>query len=376
MIKSHFDEGGPAADPLEPASGVLSAYARAGLADGIARPKVAINMRAAEHEKGGQQRMMAEIAARLPWLEQISSPYRGAAGHAWEQFVLPVLARGRMLWSPSTSGPVLYGHQIVTIHDVGCLDVPELYPRAFQRTYRAILPLLARRARHVVTVSDFSRRRIIDLFGLREDKVSVIANGVSDVFGPQSDGAVAAAKARHGIKDRFVLVQASANPRKNLAGVIEAWRRLGPRLPADVELVVFGQETLMATGSVRPEWTGVAQARSLGALPDSDMAALMAGADCFVFPSLYEGFGLPVVEAMRCGAAVLTGNSSALPEVAGDAALLVDTRSLDAIAEGLMTLLSTPDLRLCLKGRGSARAAMFNWDVAARRYGALFARLA
>lgn len=347
-------------------------------AAGVGAGKVVVNTRAAVFETGGQQRMTLELMQRLPQLDRLSParPLRGAKGHLWEQAVLPFRAGGRLLWSPSATGPVAYARQIVTLHDIAFFDIPEFFAPSFVRAYQALIPLLLRRATHVVTVSEFSRGRIIDRLGLPEDKVSLIYNGVSPRFGPRPPAEVDAVRARFGIAGRYLLMQATSDPRKNLSRTLEAWSAVAQRTPGDLELVVFGLTGRAHVFGRQQDLAAMPRVRHLGFVPDDDMAALMSGAEAFLFPSLYEGFGLPIIEAMRCGTAVLTSDASSTGEVAGGAALLVDPASAESIGCGIVALTEGQDLRASLVARGHERAACFDWDEAARAYSRLFDRFA
>ena len=340
--------------------------------------RVVVNMRAAAFETGGQQRMTLELMQRLPQVARVepAQALRGARGHAWEQFVLPFRAGGRLLWSPSATGPVAYAKQIVTLHDIAFFDIPEFFAPSFVRVYQTLIPMLVRRAAHVVTVSEFSRRRIVERLGLAEDKVSLIYNGVSPHFSPRPPEEVEAMRRQFGIVGRYVLLQATSDPRKNLPRALEAWSGVVDRLPADVELVVFGLTGRAHVFGRQQNLSDMPRVRHLGFVPDEAMAALMSGAECFLFPSLYEGFGLPIIEAMRCGAAVLTSDASSTGEVAGGAALLVDPHSAEDIGRGVLALMADADLRARLVAEGFRRAGVFDWDDAARDYGRLFERFA
>ena len=146
--------------------------------------EVAINMRVAAFQMGGQQRAAAEVANRLAAAIEIKpkSPLCGLAGHLWEQLALPVRAGGRLLWSPSATGPLVYSRQVVTVHDVAFLDVPECFSASFRQLYAKLTPALMRRVAKVVTVSEFSRRRIIERTAVDPNKIVVIGNGVSNQF--------------------------------------------------------------------------------------------------------------------------------------------------------------------------------------------------
>jgi glycosyltransferase involved in cell wall biosynthesis len=210
------------------------------------------------------------------------------------------------------------------------------------RWQRFVLPRIARRARLVITVSEFSRRELRELLGV--DAV-VVPGGVDERFSPEAQLPM----------DRpYVLTVASRTARKNLGALEETARRLRA---AGMELV--------AAGGDRPQFrddAGPSGVRSLGHVPDDHLPGLYAGAECFVLPSLYEGFGLPCLEAMACGTPVVASNAGALPETCGDAALLVDPRDPSAIADAVERAIGDERLRTA----GLTRAAQFSWDRTAR----------
>jgi glycosyltransferase involved in cell wall biosynthesis len=338
--------------------------------------QLAVNARVTAFAMGGQMRVAAEIIKRLGPVRQLAPKARleGAKGHGWEQFALPWLSAGDLLWSPSATGPLAKANQVVTLHDVAFFDVPEFFSASFGRFYRLLTPALARRARHVVTVSEFSRRRIIALMGVAPEDVSVIGNGVTALFRPYAPADIDATRAALDLPARYLLLQATADRRKNLPRMLAVWREISRELPQDLWLVVSGKLTgAHVFGDITLD--DAPRTRALGFVDDAHMGPLMAGAEAFLFPSLYEGFGLPIVEAFACGAPVLTSAATATAEVAGDAALLVDPRSERAIADGVKALVGDAALRGRLAEAGLARARLFSWDDAAERYRALFERL-
>jgi glycosyltransferase involved in cell wall biosynthesis len=286
----------------------------------------------------------------------------------------PALLRDRpaLLFVPAHVVPLLHPPSVVTIHDLGYLA----FPAAHTARRRLELHLTTRwslhAARHVIAISQATRADLVRHYGADPARVSVVYHGLSPAFRPIEDGACqAAARARHGLSRPYFLYVGTIQPRKNLTRLIEAFARALPRLVqagATPLLALAGREGwLSAAITRRAHELGVADhVRFLGYLPDSDLPALLSGALAFVFPSLYEGFGMPVLEAMACGAPVLTSTSSALPEVAGEAALLVDPADTDAIAAGLAHLAAEPALRAALRTRGLVRAAEFTWDRCAR----------
>ena len=338
---------------------------------------IAVNARVTAFSMGGQQRFTAELIKRLGEIEIISpgQQLNGAKGHLWEQTVLPWRARGKLLWSPSATGPIAMGHQVVTIHDVAFLDAPQFFSRSFRTLYAAITPLLARRAVRVVTVSNFSRERIVARLGAAPDRVSVFGAAVSDQFGPQSPDRIAKTRAALHLPQRYFLLQATSDRRKNLAGALRAWTKALPGLPENLFLVVAGNLDRAHVFGKADHIVAAPRVVPIGFVAEEHMAPLLAGAEAFLFPSLYEGFGLPIIEAMACGTPVLTSAATATEEIAADKALLVDPASVADIARGVVDLAQNAELRRRLAEEGPAHAAKFAWDDVARRYLNLFAEI-
>lgn len=230
---------------------------------------------------------------------------------------------------------------VVTVHDLAVLRHPEAFP-PWTRSYAPLLvPRVLRAARSVIAVSEFTASELETLLRVPREKIHVVPNAVDDTFspdGPRADG-------------DYVLAVGTLEPRKNLARAIEAAAQVG------VDLRVVGA----------PGWGGVeahgANVTWLGSVDDDELARQYRGALCVVYPSVYEGFGLPVLEAMACGAVVVTSAGGATAEVAGDAAVLVDPLDVGAIAAGIETAIASRD---ALRPRGIERARGFSWDEAAR----------
>jgi len=313
----------------------------------------------------GIQRYAHEIVSRwepVP-IHKPSVGGKGASGHLWEQFRLPTLARGP-LWSPGTTGPLAVRRQVVTIHDTAFVDHAECFSKLFAAWYQWLVPRLARRVRRIITVSQFSKQRIIEVCRVPEEKVEVILSGVGPQFQPQPAELLAHARTELKLPERYVLCVCSLEPRKNLRRLLEAWSRM-PARPANLHLVLAG-----AKGNIFHDLefdAAPANVQLAGYVGDDLLPALYAGAEFFAFPSLYEGFGLPVLEAMASGTPVLCSNSTSLPEVAGDAAVLVDPLQVESIAAALQRLADDSTLRATLRERGLARAKTFNWNSAARQ---------
>ena len=263
---------------------------------------------------------------------------------------------------------------VVTLHDISYELFPENFHPLDRKRMQLLVPLSARKAAHVITVSEFSRREIIERYGLPEKRVSVTYHGISDQFREPRDAAwIASMTERFGLAKPFVLGVGNLQPRKNLERLVMAFARLRAA-GADWELVLVGQ---MAWHGQRVnrivQDLGIADAvKMTGYVSEEELIALYRRAGVFAFPSLYEGFGLPVAEAMTCGVPVLTSNTASLPEVAGNAAILVDPRSDEEIHDGLRRLVEDAGLRAELSTRGRQQAARFSWKDTAARTAAIY----
>lgn len=327
--------------------------------------EVTVNGRFEGRKITGVDRYASEILRCLGTRVKVISPTRsltGVRGHLWEQFILPLMIpRKALLWSPANSGPLAVTRQVVTIHDVGVLDHPEWFAPIFRFWYSILFPVLAQRVRVVLTVSQYSRRSILDKFNLPEKNVIVCPNGVNqDQFHPCDARRVID---KYGVADSYVLFVGSIDPRKNLARLLQAWEQLND-FP-DAQLVIAGSKGSIFRES--PALHASERVRHLGYVPEQDLPALYSGATLFVMPSLFEGFGLTVLEAMACGTPVITSNAGALPEVSGDAAVLVDPASVVQLNEAMRALLSDAGLRLRLREKGLERVCLFSWESSAEQ---------
>ncbi len=329
------------------------------------RVQIAINGRYLGRRVTGVERYAREVVSRLGGEVRLVKPRRpasGLRGHMWEQAVLPrSVQKGELLWSPANSGPMSLSGQVVTIHDASVLEHPEWFSADYALWYRVMLPALARRARHVLTVSEHSRKAIMRKLRVPAHNITAVPNGVDPfLFRPQERGGVLK---KYGLSDRYVLYVGSIDPRKNLGRLLQAWDRAAPH--AATELVIAGDHG-RAFRSERLT-RGTRGVRFLGYVPEEDLPGLYAGAHLFVMPSLYEGFGLTVLEAMACGTPVLASSGGALPEVTNGAAYLCDPTSVEDMAEALCRLLEDAQLRAELRECGLQRAHELNWERSARK---------
>lgn len=322
---------------------------------------VFINTRRLQHPVSGVERYTEEIIRNLPGGYRQLQPARkagGIRGHLWEQLVLPLSVGNGLLWSPANTGPLRVPRQVLTIHDLAPLDHPEWYEPAFARWYGWLWAGLVPRVRQVVTVSDYFRERLIERFRIDERRVVSIPVGV--------DGRRFSPFARQtlpGLPEPYILFVGTLQPRKNAGGLLAAWEMVRDRYP-DWTLVIAGAQT---GPFARSELLPGECVRLLGRVAEADLPALYAAAEIFIQPSFYEGAGLTLLEAMSSGCACAVSGRTALPEYAGDAALLFDPEKPQDIAAALEQLLGDRGLREQLRAKGLLRARAFTWTQTAER---------
>ena len=310
--------------------------------------RVAFDTTALRLTRAGTSRYIRNLLERLDDLEPLAF---GGSNRAsvlarelwWYPLRLSRLGGADVLHCPTYYGPLRpRTPTVVTVHDLAVLRHPEAFPAWTRRYVPRVVPSVLRAAASVIAVSEFTAGEVETLVGIPREKIQVVPNAVDHaVFtpdGPRTEG-------------DYVLAVGTLEPRKNLARTIAATARLG------VELRVAGP----------PGWGGVDRrgdhVRWLGYVDDAELAALYRGARCFVYPSLYEGFGIPVLEAMACGAPVVTSRGGACEEIAGGAATLVDPLDVASIAAGI---------EAAVPGGGVERARTFTWDETARRTRAVY----
>jgi glycosyltransferase involved in cell wall biosynthesis len=296
----------------------------------------------------------------------------------WEQ--MGIVAAGMrekidLLHCPYWSNPVWSPWPtVVTVHDVIQFVLPEYAWRKISRLYFGMVSVAARRAQAVITVSECSKRDIMKIIGLPAERIHVIGNAVDASFYPVRDAwQLANVRERYGIAPRFVLYFGGFDMRKNVPRIIEAYGRLPESLRREYQLVIAGRYQHLGH-PLYPDPRETVRRLGLdgsviftGQIREQDKAPLYSAASVYMFPSLYEGFGMTVLEAMACGTPVLTSNVSALPEVVGDAGALVDPYSADAISQQLAELLESQSTREELSRRGLERARHFTWPAVAEQ---------
>jgi glycosyltransferase involved in cell wall biosynthesis len=328
-----------------------------------------INTRSQTAGVSGVQRYAVELQRRLGSSLRPVAPWRsmqGAKGHLWEQMVLPRVVRNGLLWSPANSGPLAVRRQVLTVHDVASIEHPEWYSRAFAAWYRWMTPKLVHRVQRVITVSEFSKQRLLALAAVDESQVVVIPEGVDGRFYPRPAHEVERVRQALSIPSLcYVLSVSTLEPRKNLRRLLAAWASCVPDLPDELWLVIAGPKGASRVFS-RPEFGSVPRrVHFTGFVADGDLPALYSGAVALAYVSLYEGFGLPVLEAMACGTIPVASDNTALPEVVGQAGLLVNPFDSEAIAAGIKRVVQDAGLRQELKMRAKERSEEFSWERAA-----------
>ncbi|MDF1741764.1 MAG: glycosyltransferase family 1 protein [Verrucomicrobiales bacterium] len=345
----------------------------------MSRP-LTLNARFRHRPVTGVERFAIEVVKRLPARTgaevaeiEPSAPLAGLRGHAWEQWVLPrKIETGSTLFSPCNTGPLTVRNQLVVIHDAAVWDHPEAFSCQFGTLYRQLLPALAKRVAAVGTVSEFSRGRLSRYLGISEERIHVLGNAASSSFQPPVQPKAVATPT--------ILCVGSLDPRKNFNRLVDAWIQLSDsgKLPEDARLKIIGSaKPTNFSGFEAKDFPGISW---LGRVSDEALIEHYQSATAFVFPSFYEGFGLPPLEAMACGCPVLLSHAASLPEVGGiefngrtgddseGAVFYFDPLSINDIADSLVRVLEmAPSLVLQMSRNAIAHASGFSWDSVADR---------
>ncbi len=282
------------------------------------------------------------------------------AGHLWEQMELPACLKKRgspLLVNLCNSAPLGYSPQIVTVLDLSFLRNPRWFSRGFYMYYRFLIPRIVRGAERVITISEFSKREMMELLCVPEEKIRVIYCGVP------------ALKVDEKVPNRYgsyILTVSSLDPRKNIKNLILAYRRLSPE---GIKLVVAGprNDRVFRNGGIKGLSGDNGDIVFTGYVGDAELATLYRGALVFVYPSFYEGFGLPPLEAMAHGCPVVTSPVASLPEVCGKAAVYVDPHDVEDIRRGIQKVISDRGLREELRNMGMERVRLFSWKASAHK---------
>ncbi|MCR0999117.1 glycosyltransferase family 4 protein [Serratia sp. JUb9] len=279
-------------------------------------------------------------------------------GHLWEQIDLPRYLKSKgspLLLNLCSTAPILYKNKIVTHHDITYKRYPQSFSKKFRLFYNLFTPLMLKGSRHLITVSNFSKGEVCQAYRFPEDKVSVVYNAVSNSFKPGSqreDGA-----------EKYLLAVSSPNYHKNFHGMIEAYAKLAS---PDVTLKIIGKASgVFLPQSLESQATSNDKVKFLGRVDDSELVDLYNNALAFVFPSFYEGFGIPPLEAQACGCPVISSKTASMPEVLADSVLYFDPESSMEIAEAMKKVINDAELRDNLTHKGFENVRRFSWQASA-----------
>lgn len=280
-------------------------------------------------------------------------------GHLWEQLELPFYTKDRLLVNLCNAGPLIKSRQTVTIHDAAVFGFPQAYSLAFRAWYKVLLTGLGKVSKKIFTDSVFSKKELIKYCHISEHKIQVVPLGKEHIFTAEPDRAV---YCRYNLTNgRYVIAVSSMSPNKNFHSIVQAIELLGD---SGYDIVIAGgvnPKVFSRSPAPFPE-----SVKHVGYVSDGELRALYEHAACFVYPSFYEGFGLPPLEAMACGCPVIVSKTASLPEVCGDAVLYCDPDNPEDIADKIKQLMNDETLRETLRQKGLARASLFTWEKCTR----------
>ncbi len=306
----------------------------------------------------------------------------GGSYPLWEQLALPKAARKYgcdLLHCTSNTGPMFSKVPLIlTLHDIFYLETVSLFRKGFTsyqkfgNMYRRfVVPVVVKKSRKIITVSNSEKIRIADFFGIRNNRLSVVCNGVSKRFVPvTSPELLAGIKSRYNLPDQFIFLLGNTDPKKNTRGALIAYSEFLKISPVPIPLVIadFPEERLNEILNTEGLGTLLKHIVRLDYIENPDLPAIFSMCLQFLYPSFIESFGIPILEAMACGAPVITSNVFAMPEIAGDAALLVDPKDPTSIATAMGRLFQDQQLRASLREKGFLQVARFSWRKMALDY--------
>ncbi|MGQ8705923.1 glycosyltransferase family 4 protein [Serratia sp. TSA_198.1] len=284
------------------------------------------------------------------------------SGHYWEQVELPYALKKKgspLLLNLCSTAPAFYQNQIVTHHDVTYKRYPSSFSRKFRFVYGVLIPRMLKSSRHLLTVSEFSKEEIHNVFGYPKEKISIIYNAVNDAF----------AKAEHKSTDRqnaYLLAVSSPNYHKNFHGMLSAFETVSKEF--DVSLKIIGKT---AVSFSQQDFSALLshsdKVEFMGRVDDQELINLYQNALAFVFPSFYEGFGIPPLEAQSCGCPVISSNAASMPEVLQDSVIYFDPNNIAMISDAMKEIISDSELRTELTRKGNLNLKRFSWHASAQK---------
>ncbi len=282
------------------------------------------------------------------------------SGNIWEQVELPFFARKGLLLCLCNIGPILHFNQIDVFHDASVFSVPEAYSLSFKIKYRLIMWILARTSRSIITDSEFSKKEIAKYLNISEEKIIVNLLGSEHILESAPDYSILN---QNGIEEnKYILTVGSSSPHKNVISLVNAFKKM----KKGVDLVVVGGKFSKVFQQVE-DFQKKENIIRLGYVSDNELKALYEKAICFVFPSYYEGFGLPPLEAMTCGCPVISSSSASLPEVCSDAVIYINPLDVEDILQSMEKIIASSSLQEELRRKGYEQAKKFTWEAAAKK---------
>ncbi|MCM8758961.1 MAG: glycosyltransferase family 4 protein [Candidatus Omnitrophica bacterium] len=259
---------------------------------------------------------------------------------------------------------------VITLHDVSYFTHPEFFPIYERLKMNLMMPLSIKKAKKIITVSEFSKKEILNIYNVKRDKICVIYNGISNKFKPAGQKEIKETLAKYGIRQPYILTVSNLQPRKNLKGVIESFTKVlekNENFPCN--LVIVGKKLWLYDEIFSKIRNSRFNSRIIltGYIDDKDLVSLYSGAKVFIYISFYEGFGFPPLEAMACGCVVITSNTSSLPEVTGDTAIHVNPENYEEIASNIIKICHDTNLQNTLREKGLMLVKKFTWHECAMK---------
>lgn len=280
-------------------------------------------------------------------------------GHVWEQWDLPCFLnrmKKPLLLCMGNTAPVMYRNKVLVLHDVTFLRYPQTFSKKFLIYYRLVIPWALLTSKHVFTVSNFSLEEIVSSYRINRSKISVVYNAVNSTFGYMEDKVLNA--------DKYLFAVSSIKENKNFGIALNAFKIVQKQIP-DLKLYIMGDmnaDSFRNMGSLIDECNKNSNIKLLGRVLDNDLIRYYSNAIAFIFPSLYEGFGIPVLEAQACGCPVISSNSSSLPEILGDSALMCNPTRAEEFANAIIKLVNYQPLKEELVSKGYENVKRFSWE--------------
>lgn len=282
-----------------------------------------------------------------------------STGHKWEQLELPVYVKAKPLINFCNTGPILKKNQIVVIHDTAVYASPQGFSKAFRVWYKTMFTFFKLRSKKVLTISQFSKEELIKYLKISSKKLELISEGKEHFDSIKEDYSIL--KEFDLKPQKYILAVSSMNPNKNFKALVDATEYLQDE---DFQIVIAGGTDLKVFNKIDIENENIKQ---VGYVTDEDLKGLYMNAGCFVFPSVYEGFGLPPLEAMSTGCPVLVSNVGPMPEVSGDAAIYFNPNDSQELADKIRYVMNSDDVKQELKVKGLKQAEKFSWQTAANQ---------